>query len=203
MQNDDGRADGQTARPRAGAETHSWKCSRKKRRRMDHLRHQRRCTLLTAHVAPTADGAASFASGLVSGLVLGGGVAAVALLNRQKTQPAAQSGGLGAPIPQPSSETFGVPMGPDQEIYQCPVSLPRVGQSQGAFEYTRAMLDDGIHNTRTLGHSSKLEEGFCARFNHKYGILYANGTATLHGALLGAGVGIGDEVIVPSFTPFP
>ena len=31
----------------------------------------------------------------------------------------------------------------------------------------------------------------------------AAGTATLHGALLGAGVGVGDEVIVPSFTPFP
>ena len=37
----------------------------------------------------------------------------------------------------------------------------------------------------------------------RYGILYANGTATLHGALLGCGVGVGDEVIVPSFTPFP
>jgi dTDP-4-amino-4,6-dideoxygalactose transaminase len=78
-----------------------------------------------------------------------------------------------------------------------------VGQSRGAFEYTRAILDDGFHNTRTLGHSTKLEEVFAERFEHKYGILYANGTATLHGALLGAGVGVGDEVIVPAFTPFP
>ena len=106
-------------------------------------------------------------------------------------------------IPQASRETFGVPLGPDGEIHQTPVSMPRVGQSIGAYSYTRAMLDDGIHNTRTLGHSTKLEETFAERFGHKYGILYANGTATLHGALLGCGVGVGDEVIVPSFTPFP
>jgi hypothetical protein len=95
-----------------------------------HPRHQRRCALLSTHLgsAATTDGAASFATGLVSGLVLGGGTAlAATLLNRQKQQdPSAAQGGLGAPIPQPSSETLGVPMGPDQEIYQCPISLPRV-----------------------------------------------------------------------------
>ena len=178
------------------------------------MAHRRRCALLSAHLDSSASpikpaqqhgvvpaDAASFASGLVAGLVGGAAAAAVALRVGGKQQP--QETGAMAPIPQASAETFGVPMGPDGEMYQVPVSMPRVGQSTGAYEYTRAMLDDGIHNTRTLGHSTMLEETFAERFEHKYGILYANGTATLHGALLGCGVGVGDEVIVPSFTPFP
>ena len=193
------------------------------RERVDWMpRYQRRCAVLRAHIhaSPEDDDvhgrkrgvvtpaeAASFASGVVTGLI--GGAAAAAVYTRFSRSQQRQHIGLehevpqDGTIPQPSTETFGVPMGPAGEIHQTPVSIPRVGQSAGAYSYTRAMLDDGIHNTRTLGHSTKLEESFSARFGHKYGILYANGTATLHGALLGCGVGVGDEVIVPSFTPFP
>ena len=192
-----------------------------RRERVDWMPYQRRCAVLRVHIhASTEDDdvhgkkrgvvtpaeAASFASGVVAGLI--GGAAAAAVYTRFSHSQQRQHIGLeqvlhGGTIPQPSTETFGVPMGPTGEIHQTPVSIPRVGQSAGAYSYTRAMLDDGIHNTRTLGHSTKLEERFSARFGHKYGILYANGTATLHGALLGCGVGVGDEVIVPSFTPFP
>ena len=169
---------------------------------------RRRTAVLGAHLqaaTPEPSSGASFLGGLIVG---GGAVAAAALLRKKRgaeaDEPSSQVlDAIAAPIPQPSAETFGVPVGPDGEIYQCPRSLPRVGQSEGAFRYTRAMLDDGIHNTRTLGHSTQLEEAFAERFGHKYGILYANGTATLHGALLGCGVGVGDEVICPAFTPFP
>ncbi len=50
--------------------------------------------------------------------------------------------------------------------------------------------------------SGRLEAAFAAKFGQTYGILHANGTATMHSALLAADVGVGDEVIVPAFTVF-
>ena len=46
--------------------------------------------------------------------------------------------------------------------------------------------------------SAKLEERFAARFGRKYGVLHANGTATMHSALLAAGVGVGEAQLAPS-----
>jgi len=45
-----------------------------------------------------------------------------------------------------------------------------------------------------------LEEAFAERFNCKYAIAFVNGTATMHASLAAAGVGPGDEVIVPPLT---
>lgn len=78
--------------------------------------------------------------------------------------------------------------------------LPRV--SHQARRYVNEVLDYGIHNTRSAGFSVRLEKEFAQRFGRRYGILHANGTATMHTALLAAGVGAGDEVIVPAFTVF-
>ena len=72
-------------------------------------------------------------------------------------------------------------------------SIPRV--SAKAREYVNAVLDYGIHNTRTLGHDAKLESSFARRFGRRYGILNSNGTTTMHSALLAADIGVGDEVI--------
>lgn len=47
---------------------------------------------------------------------------------------------------------------------------------------------------------SKLEMAFAARFGASYTISCINGTATMHAALEGMGIGIGDEVIVPPLT---
>jgi perosamine synthetase len=47
-----------------------------------------------------------------------------------------------------------------------------------------------------------LEQAFAARFGRRFGIAHANGTATMHSALLAADVGVGDEVIVPAYTVF-
>lgn len=76
--------------------------------------------------------------------------------------------------------------------------IPRV--SEQARRYVGEVLDFGFHNCRSPGISARLEQQFAARFGRKYGILHANGTATMHSALLAAGVGVGDEVIVPPYT---
>lgn len=46
----------------------------------------------------------------------------------------------------------------------------------------------------------KFEEAFASFCGTKYAISVANGTVALHAALLGLGVGPGDEIIVPTFT---
>ena len=79
-------------------------------------------------------------------------------------------------------------------------ALPRVS------EQTRTNLNDllnfGIHNTRSLDFCGRLEQSFAELFGRKYGILHANGTVTMQNALMAAGIGAGDEVIVPSFTVY-
>ncbi len=85
-------------------------------------------------------------------------------------------------------------------VMKARTSIPRV--SAKAREYVNAVLDYGIHNTRTLGHDAKLESSFARRFGRRYGILNSNGTTTMHSALLAADIGVGDEVIVPAFTVY-
>jgi dTDP-4-amino-4,6-dideoxygalactose transaminase len=46
----------------------------------------------------------------------------------------------------------------------------------------------------------RFEAAFAEYIGAKYAVAVNNGTAALHAALLAAGVGIGDEVIIPSFT---
>ena len=79
-----------------------------------------------------------------------------------------------------------------------PTSIPRV--SDKARQYVNEMLDFGFHNCNSPGFTARLEREFAERFGQEYGILHANGTATMHSALLAADVGVGDEVIVPAYT---
>ena len=79
-------------------------------------------------------------------------------------------------------------------------SIPRV--SPATHDYVARVLEFGIHNTRSLGFAARLEQAFAERFDRRFGILHSNGTTTMHSALLAAGVGAGDEVIVPAFTVF-
>ncbi len=76
--------------------------------------------------------------------------------------------------------------------------IPRVCPK--ARQYVNEILDFGFHNGSSPGIAARLEAEFAARFGRKFGILHANGTATMHSALLAAGVGVGDEVIVPAYT---
>ena len=79
-------------------------------------------------------------------------------------------------------------------------TIPRVASR--AYEYVKQILDFGFHNAHSVGMTARLEREFAARFGHTYGIAHCNGTATMQSALLAAGVGVGDEVIVPTFTVF-
>ncbi len=78
--------------------------------------------------------------------------------------------------------------------------IPRVAPR--AYEYVREVLDFGFHNAHSVGITGRLEREFAERFVQVYGIAHCNGTATLQTALMAAGVGAGDEVIVPTFTVF-
>ncbi len=78
--------------------------------------------------------------------------------------------------------------------------IPRVAPK--AYEYVKEILDFGFHNAHSVGMTARLEREFAERFGQKYGIAHCNGTATMQSALMAAGIGVGDEVIVPTFTVF-
>ena len=81
-----------------------------------------------------------------------------------------------------------------------PREIPRVAPK--AYEYVKAVLDFGFHNAHSVGMIARLEQKFAERFGQTYGITHCNGTATMQSALMAAGVGVGDEVIVPAYTVF-
>jgi perosamine synthetase len=66
--------------------------------------------------------------------------------------------------------------------------------------YVRLVLENQFRNSTSAGMTKRLEEAFAEKFRCKYAITFANGTATMHAALAAAGVGPGDEVIVPPLT---
>lgn len=76
--------------------------------------------------------------------------------------------------------------------------IPRV--SEASRKYVEEVLDFGFHNCSSPGISARLEKAFAEKFDVGYAILHCNGTATMHSALMAAGVGVGDEVIVPGLT---
>ena len=60
------------------------------------------------------------------------------------------------------------------------------------------VLVDG--NMSGLDLSKKFETGFAAWHDIKYGLAHSSGTAALHAAMYGVGLGVGDELICPSIT---
>ena len=68
------------------------------------------------------------------------------------------------------------------------------------FGYIQKVLDNQFRNSANAGMTQRLEEAFAKKFESKYAISFTNGTATMHAALVAAGVGPGDEVIVPPLT---
>lgn len=67
-------------------------------------------------------------------------------------------------------------------------------------KYVNEVLDNGFSSTKNYSFVTRLEKEFAEKFNTKYAIAMVNGTVTLHAALEVAGVGEGDEVIVPALT---
>lgn len=88
-----------------------------------------------------------------------------------------------------------------KDMKSCSYKIPRVAPK--AYDYVKDVLDFGFRNAHSVGITGRLEKEFSGRFGQTYGIAHCNGTATLQTALMAAGVGAGDEVIVPSFTVFP
>ena len=75
----------------------------------------------------------------------------------------------------------------------------RVGDAER--RYMQQTLDAGISNSRDPADMcARLESAFARRFGMGYGILHNSGTGTMQSCLLAAGVGPGDEVIVPPFS---
>ena len=67
-------------------------------------------------------------------------------------------------------------------------------------KYVLEVLDNEFHTSKNSIFTNKLEKKFAEVFNSNFAISLANGTLTLHAALVAIGVGPGDEVIVPPLT---
>lgn len=67
-------------------------------------------------------------------------------------------------------------------------------------KYVNEVLDSQFRTSSGSTMTKRLEELFAETFDSKYAISFVNGTATMHAALSAAGVGKGDEVIVPPLT---
>lgn len=67
-------------------------------------------------------------------------------------------------------------------------------------KYVAEVLDGGFGSATNYKMVTQLEKEFAEKFHSKYAIAMVNGTVTLHTALEAAGVGDGDEVIVPALT---
>lgn len=67
-------------------------------------------------------------------------------------------------------------------------------------KYVNEVLETDFRSSRGSVMVSRLERAFAEVCQVRYAIAHVNGTATLHAALVAAGVGPGDEVIVPSLT---
>ena len=67
-------------------------------------------------------------------------------------------------------------------------------------KYVQQVLDAQFRSSAGSIMSKPLEELFAERFNSRFAIAFSNGTCTMHAALAAAGIGPGDEVIVPPLT---
>jgi perosamine synthetase len=67
-------------------------------------------------------------------------------------------------------------------------------------KYVNEVLDSQFRTSFGSRMTKKLEEEFAKQFDSKFAISFINGTATMHAALAAAGIGKGDEVIVPPLT---
>ncbi len=85
----------------------------------------------------------------------------------------------------------------EQEMKDIFQRLPdnRVGETD--YRYVKEAMDYGFGNSERGDITTRFEREFAKKFGVKYALTHCNGTATLHSCLLAAGVGPGDEVIVP------
>jgi len=87
-----------------------------------------------------------------------------------------------------------------KEVRELFASLPenRVGLQDR--KYLEEVLLDGFGNKESAGMIARFEKAFAAKFESTFAISMNSGSGTMLAALLAAGVGPGDEVLVPSLT---
>ena len=83
-------------------------------------------------------------------------------------------------------------------MVQIPVARPVIGQDE--ISAVTAVLESGM--LASGERVTEFEKKFADYCGTTHAVAMNNGTAALHAALLAAGIGPGDEVIVPSFTFF-
>ena len=66
--------------------------------------------------------------------------------------------------------------------------------------YMNEVLDDGFGNRESAHMLERFEAAFAEKFDVEFAISHNSGSGTLLSCLLAAGVGPGDEVIVPTLT---
>jgi len=64
--------------------------------------------------------------------------------------------------------------------------------------YVKEVLDSGFGASTMGGMNQRLERAFAEKFGVGYAVTHNSGTSTMHSCLAAAGVGPGDEVIVPA-----
>ena len=74
----------------------------------------------------------------------------------------------------------------------------RVGELEK--KYVLDVLDSQFSTSSGAKYMTKFENAFKNKFESEFAISHVNGTATMHSVLEAAGIGIGDEVIVPPLT---
>ena len=79
-----------------------------------------------------------------------------------------------------------------EDMFKWPVVTER--HEQAVLEVLRAGGMSGFELTK------EFEKKYAQLLGREYGLAYHNGTAAILGALYGMGIGVGDEVIVPSLT---
>ncbi len=67
-------------------------------------------------------------------------------------------------------------------------------------KYIEEVLSNNFRTSSGNSMNSKLEKAFSKLYGTDYAITFINGTTTMHATLLAAGIGEGDEVIVPPLT---
>jgi perosamine synthetase len=78
------------------------------------------------------------------------------------------------------------------------IAMQRIADREAA--YVREVLESQFRTSAGSRMTQRLEQLFAERFESRFAISFNNGTATMHAALVAAGVGPGDEVIVPPLT---
>ncbi|MCC7351664.1 MAG: DegT/DnrJ/EryC1/StrS family aminotransferase [Phycisphaerales bacterium] len=68
------------------------------------------------------------------------------------------------------------------------------------WKYVREVLAEEFRTSSGATMMRRLESAFAEKFGSAYAISHVNGTATMHSILEAAGIGAGDEVIVPPLT---